>query len=95
MVGSLWEARNDYYPQIWAFDFGGSDHGPIHWGQFGGGPKNSHCYEMSDVIEGINVEEDPKPGGDTNNEAGENFAGGSGGGGCYINTLSIEDVKGK
>ena len=33
-----------YHPFLWAYDLGGPTHGPIEWGQFGGGPQHLGTY---------------------------------------------------
>lgn len=45
IVGStLWEGRSGMYDTVYAFDLGGPAHGPILWGQVGGGPRHQYRY---------------------------------------------------
>jgi hypothetical protein len=45
IVGStLWEGYWDMYDTVYAFDLGGPTHGPILWGQVGGGPRHQYRY---------------------------------------------------
>lgn len=45
LVGStLWKGYSDMYDTVWAFDLGGPPHGPILWGQVGGGPRHQYRY---------------------------------------------------
>lgn len=34
----------DSVPELWVFDFGGEQHGPIQWGQIGNGPQQNSLY---------------------------------------------------
>jgi hypothetical protein len=45
LVGSnLWKGYSDMYDTLYAFDLGGPAHGPILWGQVGGGPRHQYRY---------------------------------------------------
>ncbi|HSB02736.1 MAG TPA: FG-GAP-like repeat-containing protein [Anaerolineales bacterium] len=45
IIGStLWKGYWDMYDTVWAFDLGGPVHGPILWGQVGGGPRHQYRY---------------------------------------------------
>ncbi|MBN2384261.1 VCBS repeat-containing protein [bacterium] len=39
--GSYWNLISGYYDKVWVYDLGGDEHGPIQWGQFGGGPDHT------------------------------------------------------
>jgi hypothetical protein len=43
VVGDYFE-ESGYFPQIWAFNFGGSNHGLIQWGQMFGDESNRGSY---------------------------------------------------
>ena len=34
-------------PYVWVYDLGGGPHGPIEWGQFGGGPRHEGRYHQT------------------------------------------------
>ena len=42
--GFVWNGYADMYDTVWAFDLGGPIHGPILWGQVGGGPRHQYRY---------------------------------------------------
>jgi hypothetical protein len=45
IVGStLWNGYSGMYDTVYAFDLGGPAHGPILWGQVGGGPRHQYRY---------------------------------------------------
>ncbi len=45
LVGStLWKGYSGMYDTVYAFDLGGPAHGPILWGQVGGGPRHQYRY---------------------------------------------------
>ena len=45
LIGSdLWKGYSGMYDTVYAFDLGGPTHGPILWGQVGGGPRHQYRY---------------------------------------------------
>jgi len=44
VTGTGWTGFVDLYDSVWVYDLGGSAHGAVHWGQFGGGPQHHHYY---------------------------------------------------
>lgn len=41
ITGSFWNGFTGQYDKVWAYDLGGSSHGPVQWGQLGGGPRHA------------------------------------------------------
>lgn len=46
VTGMFWSGVADYYDKVWVYDLGGSDHGPVHWPQFAGGPAHRGLYTL-------------------------------------------------
>ncbi len=45
ITGSYWCGISGFYDKVWAYDLRGpGPYGPIHWGQFGGGPRHQGLY---------------------------------------------------
>jgi len=45
VIGDYWEGSSGTFPQVWAFDFGGSfPNGPVEWGQIFGNERNTGEY---------------------------------------------------
>ena len=44
ITGDFWNGIPGYYDKVWVYDLGGPPSGPIHWGQFMGGPKHQGAY---------------------------------------------------
>ena len=47
VLGEYWDGQAGYFPQIWAFDFGGDNHGAIQFGQYGVDAKNTKWFDPS------------------------------------------------
>jgi len=46
VTGMFWNGVADFYDKVWVYDLGGAEHGPVHWGQFGGGPAHRGVYTL-------------------------------------------------
>ncbi len=44
VIGNYWEGVSGIFPQVWAFNFGGENHGEIEWGQMFGNERNTGEY---------------------------------------------------
>src|SRR5437867_4209896 len=44
ITGDFWNGIPGWYDKVWVYDLGGPPSGPIHWGQFMGGPKHQGAY---------------------------------------------------
>ena len=47
VLGDYWSGEAGYFPQIWAFDLGGDNHGAIQFGQYGVDAKNTKWFAPS------------------------------------------------
>jgi hypothetical protein len=46
LVGTAEAQEAGFADKVWVFDLGGGDHGPVEWGQFGGGPQHRGVYPV-------------------------------------------------
>ncbi len=60
VTGTYWNGMSGSFDKVWVYDFGGGDHGPIEWGQFGGNARHDGWYK-------------PRLRGDTNCDGVVNF----------------------
>lgn len=46
VTGAIWGGVPAYLDKVWVYDLGGGDHGPVQWGQFGGGAGHGGVYTL-------------------------------------------------
>lgn len=44
VTGDYWNGNTGFFDKVWVYDLGGTTHGSIQWGQFGGGPRHQGRY---------------------------------------------------
>jgi hypothetical protein len=54
VTGNYWSGVNGFFDKLWVYDLGGSNHGAVEWGQFGGGPEHRGVYPVPSAPSQIN-----------------------------------------
>ncbi len=49
VTGAYWDGVPGYHDKVWVYDFGGGQHGAIHWGQFMGAASHRGVYRQSEI----------------------------------------------